>query len=168
MIPLIIPAIAAGYGAWRAKQKGQNVLGGAVKGGLLGAGAAYAAPAMMGAMGAGGAGAAGTAGSYGAGAYGTAAGYGGAGAATLGGTTAATPGLLGTMGAYAKPAMTAMSAAQMANGLLGGDKQAAPLQAPQNNSAQGAQILAELYKSGAPGMTPEQQMRMQRRKTMWG
>lgn len=164
----MIPLATAAIGAMRAKQRGGSMLRGGVTGGLLGAGAAYAAPAMMGSMGAGGAGAAGTAGSYGAGAYGTAEGYGGAGAATLGGTTAATPGLLGTMGAYAKPAMTAMSAAQMANGLLGGDKQAAPLQAPQNNSAQGAQILSELYKSGQPGMTPEQQMRMQRRKTMWG
>lgn len=111
-------------------------------------------------------------GSYGAGAYGTAAGYGGAGAATVApAATSAAPaaaggGLLGGAGSYIKPVGQAASTAQSVRGLLTPSPMA-PMQAPQNNSAQGAQILAQLAQQQT-GMTPEQQARMQRRRIMWG
>lgn len=115
-------------------------------------------------------------GSYGAGAYGTAAGYGGAGAATSGagagagtaaGAAGTSGGLLSTAGSYVKPTMQSMQAAQTARGLLTPTPQA-PMQAPQNNSAQGARILAQLAQNPNSGLTPEQIMRLQRRQNMWG
>lgn len=113
-------------------------------------------------------------GSYGAGAYGTAAGYGGAGAATVApAATSAAPaagGLLGsvqTAGSYIKPVGQAAGTAQSVRGLLT-PAPMAPMQTPQNNSAQGAQILAQLAQQQQTGMTPEQQARMQRRRIMWG
>lgn len=128
---------------------------GAGAGGASGTGAASStAPAMYG--------------SYGADAYGTAAGYGGANAAySMPAAASSSGGLLGTAQAYGKPVMQSMQAAQMAKGLLAPQPQA-PMQAPQNNSAQGAQVLAQLAQQQQPSMTPEQQFRMQRRQTMWG
>jgi hypothetical protein len=72
---------------------------------------------------------------------------------------------LETAASYAKPISQGLTAANMARGLLA-PQPMAPMQRPQNNSAQGAQIMAQLAQP--TGMTPEQQMRMQRRKTMWG
>lgn len=139
----MLPVAGAALGAMSNRK---NPLKGAAVGGLLGAGGAYAAPALMGTG-------AGAAGSYGAGAFGTAAGYGGAGAATTmpaaAGSTAGGAGLLGTVGQYAKTGLTAMQAAQTAKGLLGGQEQA-PQMAPQQIT--GPQTLAQLSQSNEQGI----------------
>jgi hypothetical protein len=168
----MLPLLGAGVGAVMNKN---NPLQGALLGGALGATGGLLAPA---AAGAGAAGAAATgasalpaaAGSYGAEAFGTAAGYGGVNAPFAGLSSPTTGGLLSGMkeaAAYAKPIGQSLSAANAAKGLLTNPADSMPIQTPQNNSAQGAQILAQLAQQ-QPSMTPEQQFRMQRRKTMWG
>ncbi len=139
----LIPAATALYGGLRAKKQGGSFGRGALTGGLLGAGAAYGGAALMGAGGAG-------AGAAGAGAAGT-------GAAT----TAATPGLLGTAGQYAKTGLTALQAAQTAQGLLGGGQQQAPQMMPQQIT--GPQTLSQLAESNQQGIGALMDEQMKRR-----
>lgn len=111
-------------------------------------------------------------GSYGAGAYGTTAGYGGANAAyAMPSTTATQGGLLGgmkTAGEYAETIGQSADAASSVRGLLS-PRQSAPMQAPQNNSAQGAQVLAQLAQNPqGQQLAMADQMRRQRRSLMWG
>lgn len=133
----LIPAAAALYGGMRAKKQGGSFGRGAVTGGLLGAGAAYAAPALAGAMGGTGAAAAGT-----------------ASAAPM-----ATAGAAGSSGGLLSSGMTALSAANQAQGLLGGNQQV-PQMAPQQITApQGLMQFNEQSQQGINALMDETQKR---------
>lgn len=152
----MIPAATAALGALRARNKGQNMLAGAARGGLLGGAAAYGGAALLGG------GAAPAAASYAPEAFGTATGFGGAGAAIQSPVAAAAaPGLLSTAGAYAKPVMYGLQGAQAVQGLLGAGRQEAPQMAPQQIT--GPQALQGLVQGNEQMQMQAMQDMMKRR-----
>lgn len=117
----MIPVAGAAIGALRARQQGGSMLRGAMTGGLLGAGAAYAAPALAASM--------------------------GGGAAATGAASAAPMATAGTTsGGLLSTALPALNAASQVQGLLGGGQQMAA-QMPQQQIT-GPQTLADIASQG--------------------